>query len=59
MSNYETIKQALLERGFHPSDVDKFLEFVRQDYDLNRLVERDPQRAIIRLTEILRIAKGK
>lgn len=59
MSNYETIKQALLDAGFHLSDVDKFLVFVRQDYDLNRLVERDPHKAISRLIEILRIAKGK
>lgn len=58
MSNYETIKQALLKE-FHLSDVEKFLEFVRQDTDLNRLVERDPQKAVIRLAEILRIAKGK
>lgn len=58
MSNYEIVKQALLKE-FHLSDVDKFLEFVRQDKDLNRLVERDPHKAAARLAEILRIAKGK
>lgn len=59
MSNYETVRQALLDARFHLSDVEKFLEFVRQDKDLNRLVEHDPHKAAIRLAEILRIAKGK